>query len=138
MVKLRAVVLSKGIAEFWTKSEGYAWWGLALAKCRAVEPWLCNVEFSNVSAEILKQEKQSMMNRERFKCYGYVKDGRKGCRWLDKSPSESECFSCSFYKTKLEYETDLNSSAQMLMKKRLRPVIKVIYGQSIMSTEIDE
>lgn len=55
----------------------------------------------------------------RLACYGYIRDGKKGCRWLDKEPSEHICSSCSFFKSEKEFYAGQDASAKMLKDKGL-------------------
>lgn len=62
--------------------------------------------------------------KDRFLCYGYIKDGKKGCRWLDRETSEETCISCSFYRTKQEYIDGQREAETFLYMKRLKVVVK--------------
>lgn len=53
-------------------------------------------------------------------CYGYIHDGHKGCRWLEKSPSASVCSICSFFKTEKQYHADVEGSEQLLKSRNLK------------------
>lgn len=55
-----------------------------------------------------------MPKRERVKCFGFIHDGKKGCRWLSISPSERECTSCSFYKTEQEFYEAQNKTNERI------------------------